>query len=71
MVINLTPNPYILNEKIWVWGYANADLFNRKAFSPKETTLIVPRRIKYVSLYLRNHHCNSGLYDSILEIDLG
>ena len=42
MVINLTHNPYILDEKIWVWGYANADLFNRKAFSPKETTLIVP-----------------------------
>jgi len=42
MVINLTAKPYILEGNFWVWAYQNADLFNRKAFSPKETTLIVP-----------------------------
>ena len=42
MIINLTPNPYILDEEIWVWAYHNANLFNRKAFDPRRTTLIVP-----------------------------
>lgn len=42
MIINLTPSPCVLDGKIWIWGYANAELFNMKAFDPRRTTLIVP-----------------------------
>lgn len=50
MVINLTPDPYILDDEIWVWGYHNAEFFNMRAFDPKRTTLIVPReRYKMMS----------------------
>lgn len=42
MIINLTPNPYILDGDVWVWGYQNAEFFNMKAFDPRRVTLIVP-----------------------------
>ena len=50
MIINLTNSPYLLDGEIWVWAYHNAFLFNKRAFDPKKTTLIVPvERYKMMS----------------------
>ena len=50
MIINLTNKPCIIDGNVWVWAYHNANLFNRKAFDPRKTTLIVPlERYKMMS----------------------
>lgn len=42
MIINTTPNPYVLNGE-WIWAYQNAEYFQMGAFDPRRTILIVPK----------------------------